>query len=365
MGHLTSSVSPVFPPVSARDRLHAATLVDGLSSRIAVEALARDPTAWERPRGLSERALLRWVSGRSDSELPGRYLAECAHLRELGAWLRTPLDRDWPLDGVLSGVLRGLGTLPSGVRLGIVGSRKADPYGVEIAERLARSAAIRGAAVVSGGAFGVDIAAHRAALAAGGETVVVLGAGLNHPGPRAHLSVFDAAARRGAVVSCFECDRRAAQWTFLRRNEWVSALSTALVVVQAGSKSGALSTAAHALRMNRPVWIVPGPIDAPLHRGCHALVERGARVLTSIEAWARTEDGVDVVDVGADEGPNEGHSLWAVAGVEPVALSALARRAGLPIDVALVMATQLELSGWFRQAPGTRYARARSPRRPA
>ncbi len=355
-------MSASFPPSSARDRLHAATLVDGLSSHLSVEALTQDPTAWEAPPGLSGPVLERWGLGRADPGLPARYLAERAHLTRCAGWFRTPVDPDWPLDNALYGVLRGRGRLPEGPRLGVIGSRKADPYGLEIAGRLAQSAAARGVAVVSGGAFGIDVAAHRGALASGGETVVVLGSGLNHPSPRAHLSVFEAAAHRGAVVSCFPCALPPARWTFLRRNAWVAALSSALVVVQAGRRSGALSTAAHALRMNRPVWVVPGPLDAPLHRGCHQLVGRGARLLTSVDAWAEVVHE-QTVEQDDDRAPDEGRRLWDAAGVEPVPLAALARRAELPIGEAMVTATRLELSGWFRQAPGTRYARARPPRR--
>ena len=287
---------------------------------------------------------------------------ECRALRRHDAWFVTPIDPDWPDDLPYAGVLRGRGALVAGPRLGIVGSRKADAYGVEIAQRVATAAANRGVSVVSGGAFGIDIAAHRAALAADGRTVVVLGSGLSHPSPRTHLAVFEAAVDRGAVVSCFPCHRHAAQWTFLRRNEWVAALSTALVVVQAGTRSGALSTAGYALALNRPVWVVPGPMDAPLHRGCHDLVQRGARILTSADAWAHENDST-LDDDGDHDMPDEGAVLWAVSGVEPTPLAVLSRRAQLPIEEALVMATRLELAGWFRSAPGTRYARARPLRR--
>ena len=106
--------------------------------------------------------------------------------------------------------------------------------------------------------------------------------------PKATLKATPKATLKATPATCA---LPAARWTFLRRNAWVAALSSALIVVQAGRRSGALSTAAHALRMNRPVWVVPGPLDAPLHRGCHQLVVRGARVLSSVEAWAEALPG--------------------------------------------------------------------------
>ena len=355
--HLTSPLSDPFPPPTPRARLHAATLVEGVSAHVAVAALRRDPSAWGAPLGLSARAATAWRAGITDPRLPARYHAEVARLARLGAWTRTPLDPEWPVGVSLNGVLRGRGALTDAPTLGVVGSRRADPHGLEIAARLARSAVERGVTVVSGGAFGIDVAAHRAALDAGGETVVVLGSGLCHPSPRAHRGLFDRVVAHGAVVSCFGCDRTPARWTFPRRNAWIAALSMDLVVVQAGVSSGALLTAREALRMNRRVWVVPGPIDAPLHAGCHRLVDRGARILTRVDAWhTQVDDAAAMTD---DRPPADGRRLWDAASVEPATLADIARRAGLPIEQAMVTATMLELSGWFRGAPGARYARAR------
>ncbi|MCB9526492.1 MAG: DNA-protecting protein DprA [Myxococcales bacterium] len=261
----------------------------------------------------------------------------------------------WPV-----GALRGLGTLPPGPRLAIVGARGADPYGREIADRIARSAAARGVPVVSGGALGIDIAAHRGALDAGGQTVVVLGSGLDHLAPARNRRDFERAQRQGAVVSPFATALAPTPWTYPRRNPWIAALADATVVVQAKAKSGSLQTAQAALALGRPVWVVPGAWDNPLHAGCHALVAQGAQVLTGPDGWAQgwavaapTSGG------GAAEVPPEGAALWRAATDEPRLLSELAAAAGVPVAEASLQATMLELDGWLRAAPGGRYARAR------
>ncbi|MCA9711880.1 MAG: DNA-processing protein DprA, partial [Myxococcales bacterium] len=139
------------------------------------------------------------------------------------------------------GWLRVLGHLPAAPGLAIVGARGADPYGLELAGRVARAAAERGVSVISGGAFGVDAAAHEAALAAGGHTTVVLGSGLDRPAPATHRGLFRRVlAAGGAVTSPFPCGQGAARWTFPRRNPWIAGLARAVVVVQAGLASGTL-----------------------------------------------------------------------------------------------------------------------------
>ena len=232
-----------------RVRVLAATLTRAVS----VEAVLRDPDEPELARC--------W------GQVAPRLAAELGALDRLGASWITPLDHAWPV-GAPPGVLRVLGRLPP-AGLGVVGARRADPYGLDLATAVARTAVNRGYAVVSGGAYGIDRAAHVSALAAGGRTVVVLGAGLDHPTPCAHAEVFAWARVEGAVVSPFPCAWRAARWTFPRRNPWIAALSHTLVVVQASSRSGALHTVRAAHRLGRPVYAAPGLVGSPLHAGCH------------------------------------------------------------------------------------------------
>lgn len=348
---------------TARQRLLASALVPGVGAERAVAAglaqLRDDPRCppGTPPPTLDPLGRSRWMAAAHDPRFAERVAAERATLQRLGAWYLTPVDRRWQPRWP-AGVLRGRGELTTG-GVAIVGARAADRYGLDVAARVARAVVGRGRAVISGGAFGVDHAAHQAALDADGRTVVVLGSGLAKPSPAAHRALFDAAARRGAVVSPFSCDQAATRWSFPRRNPWIAALSTAVVVVQAGIRSGALQTARAALERDIPVYAAPGPMDAPLHAGCHALIAEGARVLTAPDAWsdAPTPEREAPPTRRPAELPPDHRALWLVCSVEPRPIAELAADAGLAIEVALQAATMLELDGWLRAAPGGRYAR--------
>ncbi len=246
------------------------------------------------------------------------------------------------------GGLRVQGRLPDSPGVAVVGSRRASSYGLELAGRIAREVVERGGHVVSGGAYGIDAAAHRGALDAGGETVVVLGSGLDCPTPRAHLSLFERARAQGAVVSPFPCGTRAQAWTFPRRNPHIARLAESVVVVQATRRSGALHTARAALRQDKPVFVVPGGFENPLHTGCHLLVGEGASLYVSTKP----------ASVEA-EPPADARAVWQAA-FEPATLEELASRAGLSISQAALQATDLELGGWLVAEPGGRFRRTRS-----
>lgn len=158
--------------------------------------------------------------------------------------------------------------------VGIVGARAATSYGTHVTAELGYGLASRGVVVVSGGAYGIDAAAHRAALAADGLTVLVSAGGLDRPYPPGNTALFEAAARDGLVVSesppgCAPQRRR-----FLTRNRLIAALSTGVVVVEAAARSGATNTARHAVTLGRPVMAVPGPVTSAMSAGCHDLLRR-------------------------------------------------------------------------------------------
>lgn len=351
---LDAPAAPAFlAALPLRERLLAASLLRGVSPAAAIPALLAAPDPLDDPPGLPPRLRAAWRKAIHDPALPRALAAERQALAHRGAWYLTPTDPDWPANLPPLGVLRGRGRLTTPA-LAIVGARAADPHGRELAARIARAAVERGHAIVSGGAFGIDHAAHRAALDAGGDTLVVLGSGLDHPSPQSHRALFAAAETRGALLSPFPCARTAAAWTFPQRNAWIAGLAVAVVVVQATLQSGALHTARAALARGVPVWVVPGSIDAPLHAGCHALVAEGARLLTHPAAWA----GAAPTAPAAPAEPPEHRALWRAAAAEPRPLDALATDAGLPIEDAAIAATLLELSGWLRPAPGGRYARS-------
>ncbi len=159
----------------------------------------------------------------------------------------------------------------------IVGTRKATPYGLRTAGRLAGELAAAGVAVVSGLARGVDTAAHQAAVAAGGETWAALGAGLNVIYPPENRKLADKIVEKGgAVLSEFPLDQGPLPQNFPRRNRIISGLSLATVVVEGGFQSGALITARFALDQGREVLAVPGPVDSPMSRGPNYFIKNGA-----------------------------------------------------------------------------------------
>ena len=164
----------------------------------------------------------------------------------------------------------------------IVGARRATPYGIGAAESLAEGLAEAGITVVSGLARGVDAAAHRAALRAGGRTLAVLGAGHDRLYPPEHRDLARQVAGSGALVTEFPPDARPLPHHFPRRNRIIAGLAAATVVVEAAERSGSLSTARHAADSNREVLAVPGPITSSLSAGCHSLLRSGAALVTGV-----------------------------------------------------------------------------------
>jgi DNA processing protein len=166
-----------------------------------------------------------------------------------------------------------------------VGSRAATAYGHRVITSLVAPLVQAGFAIVSGGAFGADTMAHRAAIEAKGITVVVLGAGLLQPPyPSSNKRLFEeVVASGGIVLSCFPLAMEALPGNFPARNRIIAGLSRSCVVVQAAAKSGALITAEYALQQGREVCAVPGAFDDPLSAGCHALIKQGAQLVTSAD----------------------------------------------------------------------------------
>jgi len=213
------------------------------------------------------------------------------------------------------------GNIPDGPLVALVGSRKVDPSARRLAHSLGRQLTLSGVDVISGGAHGVDTAAHEGALAADGRTVAVLGSGFDHLYPEANRELFAKLAQRGAVVSEFEPATPPTRWTFPRRNRLVAALASAVIVVQAAERSGALITARIARRLGIPVGAVPGAAGDARYRGCNLLIREGATLV---------EEPADVLEMVAREHPVEQLGLPGVdsQGKEhpPVALPELSER---------------------------------------
>ncbi|NMC19338.1 MAG: DNA-protecting protein DprA [Thermogutta sp.] len=167
--------------------------------------------------------------------------------------------------------------------IAIVGTRDASHYGLTMAERLAGGMARAGLTVVSGLARGIDAAAHRGALAAGGRTVAVLGSGVDNIYPPEHANLAEDILQQGALVSEFPPHAAPHGGRFPQRNRIISGMSVGTIVVEAGDKSGALITARHAMEQNREVFAVPGRADQLQARGCHRLLRDGAALAETSE----------------------------------------------------------------------------------
>ncbi len=168
--------------------------------------------------------------------------------------------------------------------IAIVGTRRATAAGRDIAKRMARDLGCAGAVVVSGLAMGIDTAAHEGAVEAGAPTVAVLGNGLDAIYPRQNYKLAERIlACGGALISEYPEGTPSYPDNFLTRNRIISGLSRGVIVIEAPERSGALSTAAHALDQNRDVFVVPGPVSHPNYAGAHRLIQQGAALVTSAE----------------------------------------------------------------------------------
>jgi DNA processing protein len=163
----------------------------------------------------------------------------------------------------------------------MVGSRAATGYGAHIAGEIAADLGERGWVIVSGGAYGIDAAAHRGALVTGGITIAVLACGVDYPYPAGHAGLFADLAEQGLVISEWPPGRHPARLRFLVRNRTIAALTCGTVIVEAGERSGALNTARHAALLGRPLMAVPGPVTSAQSAGCHRIIrEWGATCVT-------------------------------------------------------------------------------------
>ena len=240
--------------------------------------------------------LLRLTEARHEIDSAARDLAV---LERLGGRLVTAADAEWPLLAFTA--FAGVDTkerpaahpplalwVTGPARLdevaeraaAIVGTRAATAYGEHVAAELAAGLAERDVAVVSGGAYGVDGAAHRAALAADGLTVAVLAGGIDVSYPSGHAGLFHRIGEQGLIVTEYPPGLRPQRHRFLTRNRLVAALSGATVVVEAGARSGAANTAAWARALGRGICAVPGPVTSSASVGCHVLLRAGAMVVT-------------------------------------------------------------------------------------
>ena len=299
--------------------------------------------------------------------------AEIALCREHGVTILVDTDDRYPAvlrqihdpPGVL--FVRGELEPPDGMAIGIVGTRHPTQYGLRQAERLSGSLARAGLTVVSGLARGIDGAAHRGALAAGGRSIAVLASGVLNVYPPEHAELAAEIAARGALVSEAPPRFEPLAGSFPQRNRIISGLSMGVVVVEAGEASGALITARHAMEQGREVFAVPGRIDDRSSRGCHRLIRDGAKLVQSPEDVLEElgplfrptprEDG-QVVHHPAELLLNEmEQQVLAAIGGEATSIDAIVAATRLAVSQVLSTISVLEMRRVIRRLSGTNVAR--------
>ena len=280
----------------------------------------------------------------------------------------TLLDDDYPprlreiVDPPLVLHCRGNRELLRRPAIAIVGSRRASEYAVNAATHVASPLAAAGVVIVSGLAIGIDAAAHRAALEAGGATIAVLGTGIDIIYPRSHTRLFRRIAKEGLILTELAPGTPPFAGNFPIRNRIISGLTSGTVIVEATSRSGSLITARTAAEQNREVFAIPGSVFSAGSEGTHRLIQYGAKLVHE------PQDILDELRFGL--------TLQGAAASEPIetplreVLAVLTREEGLHVDAAAAKLgrpvssiaqslLQLELDGWVKALPGARYVRVR------
>jgi DNA processing protein len=231
-------------------------------------------------------------------------------------------------------------------RVAIVGTRNSTAYGERITRSLTRSLVRAGVSVVSGMARGIDGAAHRTALEEGGNTVAVLGTGIDVPYPVGHRQLHRAIAEQGLVVSENPPGMTAHKGAFPKRNRIIAALAPVTIVIEAGFRSGALNTASQALELGRVVAAVPGPIDSDQSRGSNQLLRDGAVLI------AAADDALALLGVAAPKNavptpllPESEQKVWDAVLGGFVAIDSLPGMTNLSMAECLAAVTSLEILG--------------------
>lgn len=280
----------------------------------------------------------------------------------IGARYVIPGDAEWPtqLDDLGDRAPLGLWVAGAGdLRLlalrsiSVVGARSATSYGEGLARELGAHLAEQGWLTVSGGAFGIDAAAHRGSLIADGATACVLAGGVDVPYPRSHADLMARIRECGVLVSETPLGGAAMRHRFLTRNRIIAALSRATVMVEAALRSGSRTTAKEAAALRRVVMAFPGPVTSPMSAGCHALIrDQGAHLVTSPREVLAFVTG-ELLDIPAGDAPSlawrEQRVLDAVPVRRPAPLSSIAQLAGLGTSEAMAGLGMLDALGYVER----------------
>ncbi|MEY4917487.1 MAG: DNA-protecting protein DprA [Verrucomicrobiota bacterium] len=251
----------------------------------------------------------------------------------------------------------------------MVGSRMTTHYGIETARKLAYQLAYTGVTVVSGGARGIDTAAHQGALSCKGRTIAVLGTGINLVFPTENAELFERIAASGAVITQFPFNRPADKQSFPIRNRIVAGMTLGTVVVEANLTSGSLITANFATEYGRQIFAVPGRIDSPRSKGCHELIKKGAKLCEGVEdilsefeyLFPASNKPAAVSETGLlpalELSESEQKVFNAVSADDESAIDEIIRASNLPSSTVNVALFSLEMKRLVRQLPGKLFVR--------
>jgi len=310
------------------------------------------------------------VSWEKNVDLDG----ELQRIREFGCHILTQADEAYPellrqiYDPPVVLYVQGELTAKDRNAVAMVGSRQTTHYGLEVARKLSYQLGYIGVTVVSGGARGIDTAAHQGALTAKGRTVAVLGTGINLIFPAENAELFARIAGNGAIITQFPFNRPADKQSFPIRNRIVAGMTLGTVVVEANLSSGALITANFATDYGRQVFAVPGRIDSPRSKGCHDLIKKGAKLCEGAEDILSE---FEYLFPGSNRPPSPGDTgvlpaltlseteqkVFDALGREESATDEVIRRTGLPSSTVSVALLSLEMKRLIRQLPGKLFAK--------
>ncbi len=336
----------------------------------ATAILAASKAELRRVRGIGEETAEAIAAWESTVDLA----AELERIRAFGCRVVIPGDEEYPTllreiyDPPIVLYVKGRLEPRDRHAVAMVGSRRTSHYGMECARRLAYQLALCGVTVVSGGARGIDTAAHQGALAAKGRTVAVLGTGINLVFPPENAELYERIAAQGALLTQFPFNRPADKQTFPIRNRIVAGMTLGTVVVEADLHSGALITAGLAVDQGRQVFAVPGRIDSPQSKGCHDLIKKGAKlcecaedVLSEFEyLFPAARHPTRAAESGPPAGPPLSETeqrVWEQLGPEETALDEIIRRSGLSAAAVTAALFSLEMKRQVRQLPGKLFVR--------
>jgi DNA processing protein len=355
------------------------SLISGVGPRIrkallerfgtARAALAAAPSELRSVEGVGPKITQKIASAQEEIDVE----AEIALCRQHGIDILTEAHRGYPRvlreiydpPGVL--FVRGEIKPTDALAIGIVGTRHGTQYGLRQAERLAGGLARAGMTIVSGLARGIDAAAHRGAMAAGGRTIAVLASGVMNIYPPEHDILAEEVAACGALISESPPCAQPLAGTFPQRNRLISGLSLGVLVVEAAERSGALITARHAMEQGRDVFAVPGNVDSRTSRGCHQLIRDGAKLVESVDdvleelshlVEATTRDDGQKIHHPAELLLNElEQQVLATIGSEATSIDRIVSDTRLTVPQVLSTLSVLEMRRLVRRLSGTTVVR--------